>query len=127
MLEWWAEQNLYQRHLWPGIYSSRLRSSENSWPPEEITGQLYVARGHPAVSGAVHFSMRTFLENSQGINHRAAEGPRSEERRVGKESKSRQSCYRWRKTKRRSNDSDESCTNWRSTRGSALCSRYGWI
>lgn len=75
MLEWWAEQNLFQRHLWPGIYSSRLRSSENSWPPEEITGQLYVARGHPAVSGAVHFSMRTFLENSQGINHRAAEGP----------------------------------------------------
>lgn len=75
MLEWWAEQNLYQRHLWPGIYSSRLRSSENSWPPEEITGQLYVARGHPAVSGAVHFSMRTFLENSQGINHRTAEGP----------------------------------------------------
>ncbi|MEX0945686.1 MAG: family 10 glycosylhydrolase [Balneolaceae bacterium] len=75
MLNWWAEQNIHDRHIWPGLYTSRLRSSDNTWPTEEIIGQIYTARAFPGVTGSVHFSMKPFLENSAGINRTLAAGP----------------------------------------------------
>lgn len=59
ILQWWSEQNTYGRHLWPGLYTSR---GAWSWPPEEITGQVYISRGFPGVTGAVHFSMRSLMD-----------------------------------------------------------------
>lgn len=75
MLEWWLEQNNHGRHIWPGLYTSRLRTQDRTWPKEEIMGQIYTSRGFPGVSGAVHFSMKTFLENTQGFNQLIAAGP----------------------------------------------------
>ena len=75
MLEWWLEQNDYDRHIWPGLYTSRLRTQDRTWPSEEIMGQIYTSRGFPGVSGAIHFSMKTFLENTNGFNRQIAAGP----------------------------------------------------
>jgi uncharacterized lipoprotein YddW (UPF0748 family) len=75
MLEWWLEQNEYDRHIWPGLYTSRLRTQDRTWPSEEIMGQIYTSRGFPGVSGAIHFSMKTFLENTNGFNQQIAAGP----------------------------------------------------
>lgn len=77
MLQWWAEQNVNGRHLWPGLFTSRLRTTNITWPLEEITGQVYTSRGFPGVTGMVHFSMRTFMENSGNINQMLAAGPHS--------------------------------------------------
>lgn len=74
MLEWWVEQNDYKRHVWPGLYTSRIRTTDTVWPAEEIVGQMYTTRGFPEVSGAVHFSMKVFLENSYGFNQKIASG-----------------------------------------------------
>src|SRR5699024_11117069 len=60
MLQWWTEQNRHDRHIWPGLYTSRA-AGKKGWPTEEITGQIYIARGHPGVTGSVHFSMRSLL------------------------------------------------------------------
>ncbi|MCC5940416.1 MAG: family 10 glycosylhydrolase [Balneolaceae bacterium] len=75
MLEWWIEQNDFDRHMWPGLFTSRLREADGSWPQSEITGQVYTARGFPGVSGTVHFSMRTFMENPDRFNHKMSAGP----------------------------------------------------
>lgn len=75
MLDWWLQQNDYDRHIWPGLYTSRLRTQDRNWSREEIIGQIYTSRGFPGVSGAIHFSMKTFLENTHGFNRQIAAGP----------------------------------------------------
>jgi uncharacterized lipoprotein YddW (UPF0748 family) len=77
MLQWWVEQNDHGRHIWPGIFTSRIRTENITWPQEEITGQVYTSRGFPEVSGAVHFSMRAFLDNPGQFNRKFASGPHS--------------------------------------------------
>ena len=66
LLGWWARENARGRHLYAGMIPSRVRTEErpDGWPPEEIVGQIYVARGHPGVSGHVHFSARALLRDS---------------------------------------------------------------
>ena len=66
MLGWWAEQNLRGRHLYVGMIPSRVRTEQrqDGWPPEEIVGQIYVARGHGGVHGHVHFSARALMRDS---------------------------------------------------------------
>lgn len=75
MLDWWLEQNDYDRHIWPGLYTSRIRAEDRSWSSEEILGQIYTSRGFPGVSGAIHFSMKPFLENTNGFNQQITAGP----------------------------------------------------
>ncbi len=72
MLDWWVDQNDYDRHIWPGLFTSRIRTT---WPANEITGQLYTSRAFPNVTGAVHFSMKTFMENPDDFNQILAAGP----------------------------------------------------
>lgn len=72
MLDWWVDQNDHNRHIWPGLFTSRIRST---WPANEITGQLYTSRAFPNVTGAVHFSMKTFMENPNDFNQILAAGP----------------------------------------------------
>jgi uncharacterized lipoprotein YddW (UPF0748 family) len=61
ILQWWVEQNEHDRNMWPGLFTSRALGSADDWPTEEITGQVYIARGHPGVTGTVHFSMQSLL------------------------------------------------------------------
>src|SRR5699024_9293812 len=60
MLDWWTDQNWQDRHIWPGLYTSRA-VGEEGWPTEEINGQMYIARGQSGVTGSVHFSMQSLL------------------------------------------------------------------
>ena len=75
MLDWWAEQNDHDHHIWPGLFTSRLRSESSGWTSNEITGQVYTARSFPDVTGAVHFSMKAFMENPNQFNQVLAAGP----------------------------------------------------
>lgn len=59
ILQWWSEQNTHNRHLWPGLYTSK---GSWNWSPDEITGQVYTARGFPGITGTIHFSMRSLME-----------------------------------------------------------------
>lgn len=62
MLQWWEEQNVHDRHLWPGNFTSRVREEgERHWSDRELIGQLYATRGHPGATGNVHFSMRALM------------------------------------------------------------------
>ncbi len=73
LLEWWSQQNPGRRHLWPGLYSSRVGDgTARAWPAEEVLNQVQVTRQHPRASGHVHFSARVFTQNRERLADRLA-------------------------------------------------------
>ncbi len=62
MLAWWVDQNDKDRHMWPGLFTTRVEPP-SEWRQEEITGQILLTRGHPGATGTVHFRHETLTEN----------------------------------------------------------------
>jgi uncharacterized lipoprotein YddW (UPF0748 family) len=69
LLDYWLGQNTKGRHMWPGLFTSRIGAAAptKSYLPEEVLKQIAVTRSRPAATGHVHFSMAALMENRQGI------------------------------------------------------------
>lgn len=67
LLESWARENTQKRHLWPGLFTSRIDASAKSWDATQITDQIAIVRANPGASGHIHFSMVALLQNRRGI------------------------------------------------------------
>jgi uncharacterized lipoprotein YddW (UPF0748 family) len=67
LLDWWIAQNAQRRHLWPGLYTSRIADGEQNWPAGEIIRQIELTRQRAGSTGHVHFSARAIMENRDGI------------------------------------------------------------
>ena len=68
---WWAAQNRSGRHLWPGIATSRIQSSEDPGrPASEIVRQIEVCRRviPEGRSGHSHWSVKALMQNRGGIS-----------------------------------------------------------
>jgi len=74
LLDWWMQQNSRGRHVWPGNYTSRTSPSEGNWQPKEVIDQIAITRAQHA-DGNVHFSMKAFMENWNGITTALQKGP----------------------------------------------------
>jgi uncharacterized lipoprotein YddW (UPF0748 family) len=70
LLQTWAKENVLGRHLWPGLFTSRIDSTPKSWQPEEILNQIALTRRTSGASGHIHFSMVALLQNRKGISDR---------------------------------------------------------
>jgi uncharacterized lipoprotein YddW (UPF0748 family) len=70
LLDYWLAQNTKGRHVWPGLFTSRIGAPTRDYAPEEIVQQIRVTRARPAAGGHVHFSMAVFMENRKGIDER---------------------------------------------------------
>jgi uncharacterized lipoprotein YddW (UPF0748 family) len=71
LLRWWAEQNAYGRHLWPGNYASKVAErSRTAWRAAEIVDQVAVTRAEAGASGNIHFSAKVFAENRDSLASR---------------------------------------------------------
>ncbi len=72
LLEHWALANIRARHLWPGLFTSRV-------PADEIERQLMHLRAHPDQAGGhIHFSMVALMDDRGGLSSRlqaAVNGP----------------------------------------------------
>jgi uncharacterized lipoprotein YddW (UPF0748 family) len=81
LLAWWQEQNIKQRHLWPGNFTSRIRrrpgtpESREVWSAEEILRQIELTRAQPGATGNVHFSIKALMQNRDGIADKLRSGP----------------------------------------------------
>ena len=66
LLGWWQRQNRMGRHLWPGLYTSRVGDGTAAeYGMEEVLGQVMVARGMlQEDAGVVHFSAKLFMSES---------------------------------------------------------------
>ena len=62
LLQWWAEQNVQHRHLWPGnsVYRAALL-------PGELPSQIRLTRQHGGASGNLLWSMKTLRQNKGGV------------------------------------------------------------
>jgi uncharacterized lipoprotein YddW (UPF0748 family) len=63
----WVRENTQKRHLWSGIFTSRIDDSAKSWAPREIENQITLTRAQDGSSGHVHFSMIALLQDRQGL------------------------------------------------------------
>lgn len=61
LLAWWKDENHKRRHLWPGLFTSKL--IDNVWPADEIVRQIEITRGAGDAEGNIHFSMKALLRN----------------------------------------------------------------
>jgi uncharacterized lipoprotein YddW (UPF0748 family) len=76
LLEWWAGENVQQRHLWPGNFTSRAGApGASAFPVSDLLEQIRLTRAHPGAGGNVHFSMTSFLRNQAGMNDTLVVGP----------------------------------------------------
>ncbi|MBN9518531.1 family 10 glycosylhydrolase [bacterium] len=66
LLTWWAAENTKKRHLWPGLYTSRVTGAAKGWPAKEVADQIALTR-ETGANGAVHFSMKALMKNTGGI------------------------------------------------------------
>lgn len=69
LLEYWRAQNPHGRDIYPGLFTSRIDGTENSWTPEDILAQVALARAGGA-NGHVHFSISALAQDRRGIARR---------------------------------------------------------
>jgi uncharacterized lipoprotein YddW (UPF0748 family) len=67
LLDYWIGQNRKGRHIWPGLYTSRIGAAAKGFSPEEIVAQIGATHARPGASGHVHFSMAALMQNRKGI------------------------------------------------------------
>lgn len=67
LLDYWLAQNTRARHVWPGLYTSRIDNSAKAFGPEEIVKQIGVTRSRSGVRGHLHFSIAPLMQNRKGI------------------------------------------------------------
>jgi uncharacterized lipoprotein YddW (UPF0748 family) len=73
LLGWWANENKMNRHLWPGLYTSKVKNEKGVI---ENLNQIMITRGMvPNSPGQVHFSMKSFLRDTLGLNKALKTGP----------------------------------------------------
>ena len=75
LLDYWHRQNTLGRHVWAGLFTSRVLAAPASgaaapkanWYPAEITRQIAAVRLRAPGTGHAHFSMVALLQNRQGL------------------------------------------------------------
>lgn len=64
LLQWWMDQNTHNRHIWPGLYTSKYAGKCETLA--EIPNQIAATRFLGA-TGEVHFSVKPIMNNANGI------------------------------------------------------------
>lgn len=59
LLEWWEDQNLKRRHLWPGLNAVKVG---DPWPVSEILNQVKLTRQF-GLAGQVYYNISEFQNN----------------------------------------------------------------
>jgi uncharacterized lipoprotein YddW (UPF0748 family) len=68
LLRWWAEQNTYGRHLWPGNHTNRVADNSRApWAAEEMLQQVKLTRADSGATGNIHFSAIAFLDDRDSV------------------------------------------------------------
>lgn len=72
LLDYWHQQNPRGRHVWAGLFTSRIlpatSSDKSSWEPAEILNQIALVRARKPGTGHAHFSMIALQQNRRGVS-----------------------------------------------------------
>lgn len=69
LLAWWRGENRLGRHVWPGLYTSKVLA-DGGRDAEEIVRQIGLTRIGDAGPGHMHFSAVALAENRRGLADR---------------------------------------------------------
>ncbi|NQV14261.1 family 10 glycosylhydrolase [bacterium] len=73
LLGWWNNENTHQRHMWPGLFTSKIKDETDAL---ENFSQIMISRGMvPDRPGNVHFSMKALQQNYGGVSDILRSGP----------------------------------------------------
>ncbi len=73
LLGWWLRENKKQRHVWPGLFTSRVKDAAGV---DENLNQIMIVRGfEPDAPGHIHFSAKAFLDTSAILSKALLTGP----------------------------------------------------
>jgi uncharacterized lipoprotein YddW (UPF0748 family) len=75
LLDSWRAENILERHLWPGLYTSQVA---RSWPATELLDQIALLRTRKGATGHIHFSMSALMQDREGLATRLHGGPYAE-------------------------------------------------
>ena len=71
LYDWWRDENLQKRHLWPGIATYRIKSKiEPKRTASDSLKQVQIARDHcniPQGPGHIHYSVKSIMENRANV------------------------------------------------------------
>ena len=67
LLDYWVGANTCKRNLYPGLFTSRINDTLQTWSPAEILDQVAEARKRAGSHGHIHFSMVALTQNRAGI------------------------------------------------------------
>jgi hypothetical protein len=73
LLDWWKEQNVNKRFVWPGIAAYRIGSTP-TFTTGEIASQIRRTRLAPETSGAIFFSFKSLRNDMGGIQNSLRDG-----------------------------------------------------
>ena len=69
--QWWQEQNILNRHVWPGLHTQRETVSPARWPAGEIAREIDVLRaarvGSAQSNGHIHFRYKALLPLEESL------------------------------------------------------------
>lgn len=72
LLDWWMDENPRGRHIWPGLFTSRVGGE---WRAAEIINQVELRQSRGRGPGTIHFSEIALRENRDGLADALREGP----------------------------------------------------
>ena len=64
---WWIEQNTKHRHIWPGLFTSRVGDPGRNWDADVIKQQILATRAVEGATGNIHFSMKAIMQERPGL------------------------------------------------------------
>jgi hypothetical protein len=79
LLDAWLRDNPRGRHIWAGLFTSRIGDKQRPYTPQEVQAQIDTVRertaNNPLANGHIHFSMVALAANREGVADRLREGP----------------------------------------------------
>lgn len=75
LLQAWRAANPLGRPIHPGLFTSRINDTPQSWQPDEVLAQIDIIRKQSPGSGHIHFSMAALSQNRKGIADALRNGP----------------------------------------------------
>ena len=78
LLDAWLRDNPRGRHIWAGLFTSRIGDKQRPYTPQEVQAQIDIVRertaNNPLANGHIHFSMVALAANREGVADRLREG-----------------------------------------------------
>ncbi len=73
LLGWWVRENKKDRHLWPGLFTSKVKDEAGV---DENLNQIMIIRGfEPTAPGHIHFSAKALMDTSATLSTALLTGP----------------------------------------------------